>query len=643
MGKQDGVEKDYPHFSRLLDLLALERREDEEAFREMVASKPLDERRKEGYTWQPVEVVKSGYTYGDRAFVELLHPAPVREDEHQFRAGKPVQVFSVQPEVKRPNCKGVVFYVSGRRMRIILNSRDLPDWLGLGGVGVDIQFDATTYEEMENALHRVIRAQGDRLAELRAISLGKKQPQRGPLPEIAADKELNPAQRAAVRYILASRDIALVHCPPGTGKTTTLVQAITAMSATEHNILVTAPSNTAVDVLTERLADQGLQVVRVGNISRVEESIWAHTLDVQLARHPESKHIKKLKVQAAEKRRAAGRYKRRFGKAEYLERKNLYREASELQAWARQLEDRLLDLILDQAQVVCCTLIGSVHPVLARRRFRTVFIDEAAQAREPATWVPISRASRVVLAGDPFQLPPTVRSARAQKGGLDVTLLERCLPRFGQAAFLNVQYRMHEHIMGFSNAWFYGDRLQADASVARHQLAGPAGGPLVFVDTAGCGFEEDEHPVYKSKSNRGEALILLEHLRQMREQLEEPAVRLAILTPYRQQVQLLDELVAEDPVLAGQNLTIRTVDGFQGQEADAVYISLVRSNGKGELGFLRDYRRMNVALTRARKLLVVVGDSATLGGDPFYQAFLSYCEEKAAYQTAWSYLQSGTP
>lgn len=642
MGKQDGPEKDFAHFSHLLELLALERREDEEAFREMVASKPLDERCRKGYTWYPAEVVKSGYTYGDKAFVELLHPAQVKKDEHQFRAGKPVQVFSVRPEVKRPHCSGVVFFVSGRRMRIILNSRDLPDWLGLGGVGVDVQFDATTYEEMEKALRSVMKARGDRLAELRAISLGKKQPQGGPLPEIAADHELNPAQRAAVRYILAARDLALVHGPPGTGKTTTLVQAIKAMSATEHNILVTAPSNTAVDVLTERLADQGLQVVRVGNISRVEESIWTHTLDVQLARHPESKHIKKLKIQAAEKRWAAGRYKRRFGKARHLERKNLYREASELQAWARQLEDRLLDLILDQAQVICCTLIGAVHPVLARRRFRTVIIDEAAQALEPATWVPMSRASRVVLAGDPFQLPPTVRSARAQKGGLDVTLLERCLPGLEQAAFLNVQYRMHECIMGFSNAWFYKDRLQADDSVAHHRLAGPADGPLVFIDTAGCGFEEDEHPVYKSKSNRGEALIVLEHLRHMLAHLQQPPARLAILTPYRQQVQCLEELVAEDPALAGINLTIRTVDGFQGQEADAVYISLVRSNARGELGFLRDYRRMNVALTRARKLLVVAGDSATLGGDPFYQAFLTYCEEKASYQTAWNYLKSGT-
>jgi len=642
LAKQEEGKKDFNPFDQLLELLALERREDEEAFREKVASKPLAERRKQGYTWYPVEVIRSGYTHGDKAYLEVAHPGAVEETDHQFRAGKPVQVFSTQPEVKRPSYNGVVFFVDKRRMRIILNSPDLPDWLGLGGIGVDIQFDTTTYEEMEKALRAVRNARGDRLAELRAIALGEKQPGFGPLPCLATGSSLNPSQQEAVRYILAARDMALVHGPPGTGKTTTLVEAIQAMSGTEHNILVTAPSNTAVDVLTERLAARGLSVVRVGNISRVEESIWNHTLDVQMARHPESKHIKKLKVEAAEKRRAAGRYKRRFGRAERLERRDLYREASELQAWARQLEDRLVDLILDQAQVICCTLIGAVHPVLAQRRFRTVVIDEAAQALEPATWVPISRASRVVLAGDPFQLPPTVRSTVAQRRGLEKTLLERCLPRFERSAFLNVQYRMHEAIMGFSNNWFYGGRLQADASVAGHRLDGPSDGPVVFIDTAGCGFEEAEHPVYKSKSNRGEALILLEHLHQMLEQLHQPLDRLAIISPYREQVRLLEELVAEDPRLADAAPAVRTIDGFQGQEADAVYLSLVRSNAKGELGFLKDYRRMNVALTRARKLLVVVGDSATLGSDSFYQAFLAYCDEKASYQTAWAYLQDGS-
>ncbi|MFN7116300.1 MAG: AAA domain-containing protein [Saprospiraceae bacterium] len=632
----------------LLELLKIEKQEDFEQYRQIVQSLPLEQRRSKGFTWYPVQVVGKGYSIGDRAFVivERAPQAPKGEQdgsslggtEGGFRSGKLVSLFTKQPNVHRHEYSGTIYFVDKNRMKIILNAKDLPDWLGMGQIGVDLQFDKRTYVEMEKAMAKVLSAQKGRLTELRSVLLGEKSASFDELKHPVEVKGLNPSQNAAVNEILAARDVAVVHGPPGTGKTTTLIQAIKLLCETESTILVCAPSNAAADLLTERLADQGLRVVRIGNISRVDENLLQHTLEVQLAQHPESKHIKKVKVQAAELRRQARRFKR--SNWESGERRQMFQEANELAAWANQLEDRLIDQLLDGAQVITCTLVGAAHPLLEHRHFRTVVIDEAAQALEPANWIPILKASKVILTGDPFQLPPTVKSMEAQRKGLSVTMIEKCLQRLERTSLLNVQYRMNEIIMGFSNQQFYNNALRADASLKDHRLPIASNQPLIFIDTAGCGFEEKVQALYQSRYNPDEFFILREHLYLLLDEfMEKELPSIAIISPYREQVALMQTAVAEDVRLAGLPITVNTIDAFQGQERDVVYISLVRSNSKNEIGFLNDYRRMNVAMTRARKQLIVVGDSATVGGHAFYEAFLSYAETFGEYQSAWVYFR----
>lgn len=625
--------------AELAELLQLEKQEDFEQFKQAVERLPLEERREKGYAWYPLQVSKSGYTYGERAFV-IVERHAAREEPHHFRPGKVASLFTRQPAVQHPERSGVIQFVDKNRMKIILNSRDLPEWLGMGLIGAGLLFDETTYQEMEKALKKVQEAKKGRLAELRAILMGQQPPRFAPVNGLVEISGLNASQNEAVNHILAAQDVAVVHGPPGTGKTTTLVQAVRLMAQTENTILVTAPSNTAADLLTERLSEAGLEVTRIGNISRVDESIISHTLEMKLSQHPEAKNIKKVKVQAAEARRKALRYKRSFGAEERAERKQLHQEASELSAWARQLEDRLIDQILDSSQVITATLVGAGHELLDRLKFRTVVIDEAAQALEPANWIPITRASRVILAGDPFQLPPTVQSHKARQRGLGVTLIEKLLNRLPEVKLLKVQYRMHQAIMNFSNSRFYGNALMADESVRSHRLDIEDSVPVAFIDTAGCGFEEKVEQKYQSRYNPEEFLVLCEHLYQLRDAFNgSPLPSIAIISPYREQVLYMQKAIEEDAGLAGLLLSVNTIDGFQGQERDVVYISLVRSNGRGEIGFLKDYRRMNVAMTRARKKLVVVGDSATIGNDSFYEAFLNYCEREGAYRTAWEYMR----
>lgn len=627
---------------KLQELLELERQEDLEQFKALVEKQPLAERIVKGFSWYGVRAIKSGYTYGERAFVIVEREGRQEHPEHQFRAGKTVRLFCEVKDGKPRERTGVLQFVDRNRLKIVLNARDLPDWLDLGVLGVDLLFDERSYQEMEKALKKVIQAKRDRLAELRDILLGEQPPAYYPTPHPVEIPELNPSQNQAINRILASRDVAVIHGPPGTGKTTTLVHAIRILCQTEGTVLVTAPSNTAVDLLVERLSGQGLTVVRIGNISRVEETIIRHTLEAQLSQHPESKNIKKVKIQAAEYRRQARKFRRTFGREERSEREHLEHQAKELDAWANQLENRLIGQILDGAQVIACTLVGASHPVLAGRKFRTAVIDEAAQALEPATWIPIIRASRVVLAGDPFQLPPTVKSLAAQRGGLDITLLEKLIRRWPEVDLLNIQYRMHLAIMGFSNHRFYGGALRAAESVAEHQLGFGSHPPVTFIDTAGCGFDEMLNPETQSRYNPHEFGILCEHLYQVAEFMEafEEFPSIGIISPYREQVQYMEKEFREDGRINGLPATINTIDGFQGQERDIIYLSLVRSNEKGDIGFLKDYRRMNVAMTRARKWLVVVGDSSTIGANDFYKDFLDYVDREGEYTTAWSYLKT---
>ena len=625
----------------LQKLLALEKAADLEYHRKKIQSLPLEKRVKEGYSWYGgVTVTKSGYTIGNRAYVIIERPLPHTPD--QFRAGKTVSLFTKQPSVHKPEQSGIIQFTDRARMKIVLNSSDLPDWLGLGLIGVDLLFDDRTYREMEKAVKYVIEARGNRLAELRDVILGRTQAQYREVNEFLRSEQLNDSQNAALRDVIGSFELTVVHGPPGTGKTTTLVQVVKQLLQAEATVLVTAPSNTAVDLLTERLAKEGLNVVRIGNLSRVDEEVLHQTLDYQIAHHPDSKQIKKLKIEAAELRRKAKQFKRKFGAEQRQSRGQMFREAGEINGWANQLEQRLLDNLIDGAQVITCTLVGAANNVLGNRTFRTVVIDEAAQALEPATWIPIIRGARVVLTGDPFQLPPTIKSHEARRGGLEITLIEKALRRQAHTSLLRTQYRMHETIMNFSNQQFYDGQLLAAPQVAQQTLLKDPEPPVIFIDTAGTDFQEQVQDAYQSRYNEGEFQILCEHLYTLLEHCYAheilPLPSIALISPYREQVMMMKKAVKNDERLANVPITINTIDGFQGQERDVVYISLVRSNSKTEIGFLKDYRRMNVAMTRARHKLVIVGDSATIGNDDFYSAFLEYCETHGTYRTAWEFM-----
>ncbi len=633
----------YQHLEQieqLIETLKIEKEEDFIQFRKFVQSLPLSKKKEKGLCWYPFRINKTGYTYGERAFIIGERTANLGES-HQFRSGMPVNLFFNRDDKPPYEESGVIKFIDRNRMKIILSSKDIPDWVDKASVGVDLLFDERTYLEMEKILQKVLKARGDRLAEIRDIFLGKGMPKFRETQHPIEVPLLNKSQNAAINHVLAAYDISILHGPPGTGKTTTLVQAVKLLSKQENAVLVTAPSNAAVDLLTLKLSQEGLNVVRIGNISRVDDALVQHTLEGRLAEHPEAKNIKKIRIQAADARRKAKRFKRTFDAAARRERGELFKEAGELSAWARQLEERILDQIISGADVVACTLINTVHSVLDGYKFKTVVIDEAAQALEPATWIPISRASKVVLAGDPFQLPPTVKSNKAAKRGLNVTLIEKGIQRFDHVNLLNVQYRMNHRIMGFSNQQFYDGKLLADVTVEHWTLNVEGEEPLEFIDTAGCGFEEKVNRDSGSKSNPDEFQILQEHLYLLLDKFEADSLpSIGIISPYREQVKVMQEMIGEDSKLESFKdiISVNTIDAFQGQERDVIYISLVRSNEKQEIGFLSDYRRMNVAMTRAKKKLVVIGDSATIGSHQFYTDFLEYVEQNGVYRTAWEFM-----
>ena len=448
-------------------------------------------------------------------------------------------------------------------------------------------------------------------------------------------------QQSAVAKIVAANELAIVHGPPGTGKTTTLVQAIKTLLQQEHGkILVTAPSNAAVDLLTEKLTDTGLNVVRIGNPARVNERQLAVALDSKIAAHPGAKEIKRLKKQAAEYRDLAHKYKRNFGPQEREQRKALFVEARNISAEVEKTEQYIIDDVLAKAQVITATLVGANHYSVRNLKYHTVVIDEAGQALEPACWIPVLKARKLVMAGDHCQLPPTIKSDQAAQEGLSKTLMEKCVKLHPEAVvLLEEQYRMHQTIMGFPSGEFYGNRLQAHATVA-HRLLFPGDQPLLFIDTAGCGFDEKWEGT--SLSNPEEAHFLIKHVAHLVKELNaffkpDNFPSIAVIAPYRHQVELLKEEVRSFRILqeVAASISVNTIDSFQGQERDVVYISLTRSNAESSIGFLSEIRRMNVAMTRARKKLVVIGDSATLSQFPFYADFITYAQEHHAYQSAW--------
>lgn len=633
------------YFKNLADLLKIEQEEDRQAYRELTERSSVNDRRAAGLCWYPVVIKDTEIGRGDYLTVELERTNH-QDILHQFRFGAEAALFS-QHDPACHRVEGTVSFQSGDRMKIALRIDELPDWARDGKLGVDLLFDDNSYTEMFNAL-KLAPAVDDRKPQGRLIQVlsGKQSPTFRPLETRPATKELNPSQEAAVEKILSAGELAIVHGPPGTGKTTTLVQAIKELVRQEGGpVLAVAPSNTAVDLLSEKLSEEGLQVLRIGNPARVSERLMSLTLDSRMAEHAAMKEIKKMKKQAAAFRDMAHKYKRNFGQAEREQRKALFDEARKVMKEVERTEQYILDDLLGRAQVITATLVGSNHYTVRNLSYHTVVIDEAGQALEPACWIPILKAQKLVLAGDHCQLPPTIRSEEAARKGLAVTLLEKCVALHpGAVVLLEEQYRMHGMIMGYSSAVFYEQRLKAHASVADHRLF-PMDRPMLFVDTAGCGFEERRDGI--SISNPEEAAFLFKHLTQFTHELmaRDAAVdlpRVAVISPYRQQVELLKEQLLHSPLLQlyGDKLSVNTIDSFQGQERDIVYIGMTRSNPENKIGFLSDIRRMNVAMTRARKKLVIVGDSATLSQFPFYAGLIRYAEEQRAYQSAWELADS---
>ena len=635
------------YFKQLAHLLKTEQEGDKQAYRQMTERSSVTDRRTAGLCWYPIVIKDTELGRGDYLTVEVERPSH-QDLLHQFRFGGSVALFS-QHDPGNDRIEGTVNFQGGDKMRIALRTDELPDWTRDGKLGVDLLFDDNSYTEMFSAL-RLAPTIDERTEKGRLIRIltGEKEPTFHKMEHTEATQRsgLNSSQQAAVERILAANELAIVHGPPGTGKTTTLVQAIRALiEKGEGRILVTAPSNTAVDLLTEKLSDEGLRVIRIGNPARVSERLMSLTLDSRMAEHASMKEVKKLKKQASNFKDMAHKYKRNFGQAEREQRKALFQEARNIMQEVERTEQFIMDDLLTRAQVITATLVGANHYTVRNLAFHTVIIDEAGQALEPACWIPVLKGQKLVLAGDHCQLPPTVKSEEAARNGLSNTLLEKCIALHPSAVvLLEEQYRMHEVIMGYSAAVFYDRRLKAHASVADHKLY-PDDRPFLFVDTAGCGFDEKTEGF--STSNPEEAVFLFKHLAQFTRELqayyaEGDLPRVAVISPYRQQIELLKEQLQHSPLqkMYGDRITVNTIDSFQGQERDVVYISMTRSNADSRIGFLSDIRRMNVAMTRARKKLVIIGDSATLSQTPFYEGLIKYAEEQDAWQSAWELVET---
>ena len=631
------------YFKKLQELLQIEKNEDRKQYELISAQTSVAQRRANGIAWYPIAIRGSEMGRGDYLVLEVERTTNT-DVAHQFRFGVPAVVFS-QHDPKNCRLEGVVSYQGGNKMKLSLRTDELPDWADDGKLGVDILFDNNSYEEMEAALKKAASLAGEpKEGRLVQVLTGTTKPVFHEMP-FQFFSSLNTFQNNAVQKILSAVDLAIVHGPPGTGKTTTLVQAIKALTEQGNKkILVVAPSNTAVDLLSEKLADEGLNVLRVGNPARVSEKLISLTLDSKVAQHQSVKEIKRLRKQANEFRDMAHKYKRSFGRAEREQRKLLFAEARNIMKQVEQTEQYIVDDLLNRAQVITATPVGANHYTVRHLQYDIAVIDEAGQALEPSCWIPVLKARKLVMAGDHCQLPPTIISEEAAKKGLNKTLMEKNVQLHPEAVvLLEEQYRMHESIMEYASAIFYESKLKANSAVAGNLLF-EEDEPLLFIDTAGCGFEEKLEGT--STSNPEEAAFLLRHLSGMVETLKErkgkekfPSV--AVISPYREQVRLLKDLLQHNAALVQRNehISINTIDGFQGQERDIVYISLTRSNPDNRIGFLSDIRRMNVAMTRARKKLVVVGDSGTLSQFPFYAGFIAHAERKEGYKSAWEFME----
>lgn len=615
------------HFARFGQWLEMESEAERQRLEERRKVQSSKQAEQGGETLLDMRMASDTTGLGGRYLVTFRKRPPAeRLPWNRFKVGSPVSISS---ESGRWSAAGVV---SGRKVDQIEVALD--DWPEGDSFRIDLTPDEVTRRRQMGAMSLAEQSTG-RLGQLRDVLLYHREPTFRREVEFERSADLNESQHAAIELAMSANDVAVIHGPPGTGKTTTLVEVVRRAVENGERVLVCAPSNTAVDNVLERLVHTGVSAVRLGHPARVSATVRSHTLEALVQTHDARPLIEEMRREADQLERKSRRYTR--ARPARGQKNQQRQEARELRKHARMLEQQAVENILEQTPVVCATVSFDFH-VLGEQQFDLLVIDEACQSVEPGCWVPLRFARRIVLAGDHCQLPPTVLSRPAASEGFDVSLMQRIVEHYGDAITrrLTIQYRMHQQIMEFSSLQFYDGELQADLTVESHRLTDIEGispgsvddAPVTFIDTAGSGSEEELEPEGLSKLNPGEGQLVLDQVASLCDAGLSPA-GIAVIAPYAAQVRWLRQRVHSDL------LEVDTVDGFQGREKEAVIICTVRSNSQGELGFLADARRMNVALTRARRKLVVIGDSATLGSDEFFQQLLDWFDTNGCYRTVW--------
>ena len=598
---------------------------EKELYRQQTREAGIPKRIQQGVCWFPVKLGADRYNSLNQLTVEVTR-TETEETEHSFEYGCPVCFFriSADRQIRYFNFSAVISYVQDNKMVVVLpGPQVLPELVVTGELGVQLYFDDTSYKTMFAALREVAEAKGNRTARLREVLLGKAPALRRETGPVRFPW-LNASQEKAVNQVLCAKEVAVVHGPPGTGKTTTLVEAVYETLHRENQVMVSAQSNTAVDWIAEKLVDRGISVLRIGNPTRVNDKMLAFTYERRFEAHsdyPELWQIRKTIREMTGRLRKSGRE----------DRERLHNQLTKLRVRATGLEIRIDTELFTEARVIACTLVGAASRVLERKRFSSLFIDETAQAIEAACWIAISRADRVILAGDHCQLPPTIKCIEAARGGLGRTLLEKVvLHKPETVSLLKIQYRMHEDIMRFPSRWFYHDELEAAPEVKYRGIL-DFDTPASWIDTSELDLQEKAVAEGTGRLNTGEAELLVRELKNYMERIGirrilEEHIDFGVISPYRAQVHYLRHLLKKEPFFrpCRRLITVHTVDGFQGQERDVIMISLVRANEKGQIGFLRDLRRMNVAITRARMKLLILGEAVTLTRHPFYRELYEY-------------------
>ncbi|MDE0871907.1 MAG: AAA domain-containing protein [Flavobacteriales bacterium] len=639
------MEKPEEELGALAQALVWEQREEEERLATLLKEHSLRFRKSKGLTWSPVSVEDQSYTLGGRPSL-VLQKGANGGLERAFRVGAPVSIYQAneagQPDSEGPKPRrGIVRKIRKGNVEVVLDGEPLSASEIHGRWTLDARGDDRTFFVMSQALSQWINVEDEHRKIFRDSLLGLRPVERTEELNFEGSEvllsRLNQLQIEWIREAWNRPSLALLYGPPGTGKTTTLLTMVEGLVKAGERVLLTAPSNAAVDLLVLGCAARNMKVVRIGHPMRLSDQVSNLGLDAQVQTEADFKQVKELRKRASQSWSAADRFRRNFGPSERQERTNSKREARDLEREARDLEDYIANRILRKSQVICSTLIGSADSILRDEKFDVVVIDEAGQAMEPAVWAAMLKAPRAVLAGDPQQLPPVVKSNRSLAAGLGTSLLEKLLSRHKAAPWkviLEEQYRMHQAIMEPSSQWFYDSALKAHTSVSGKQLAELV--PWSWIDTAGCGFEEEVEPEGVSTCNPEEARFVIDRLAELI--LQAPKASIGVVAPYRAQVQLLEELWLDRSGNLSDQLEFATVDAFQGQEKDAMVISLTRSNQNGDIGFLKDYRRTNVAMTRARMHLLMIGDGATLGADPYFAHLMKMAEDSGAYRSAWEWM-----